>query len=37
MTIASVGTPALYLAFTLLVIALLAVDFVVLRPRARTA
>jgi tellurite resistance protein TerC len=31
MTIASAGTPALYLAFTLLVIALLAVDFLVLK------
>lgn len=31
MTIGSVGTPGLYAAFTLLVIALLAVDFVVLK------
>lgn len=31
MTIASAGNPALYLAFTLLVIALLAVDFLVLK------
>jgi len=33
MTIESTGTPALYLAFTLLVIALLAVDFFVLKAR----
>ena len=33
MTIESIGTPMLYLGFTLLVVVLLTVDFVVLRAK----